>query len=507
VRSILAVVPDAALGIDYGTSNTVAVLRHADGKVRPLLFDSSPLLPSAVFLTDTGRLLVGQAADRSARLDPARYEGHPKRRIDDLDVFLGDRALPVTSLVAAVLLRVREEAERAAGGPVGSATLTYPANWGSARRQVLLDACAQAGLPAPALVPEPVAAATYFASVLGHQAAAGQCFVVYDLGAGTFDASVVQRTADGFRDLAYQGLDDVGGLDLDALVVDHASTVLPADVWRRLSSPSGAADLRHHTMLWQDARHLRESLSRESSASMFVPIADQEVLLTRQQFEAAAEPVLRRTIEVAVRTVKQARVRDADVAGWFLVGGATRTPLVATMLFRATGVPPVVLEEPQFVVAEGALRVGRTATDQDIPFVPVPSPDPLVPLPVPVPRDEERHEDWPPIPPGPVPAPRPVPDPPPSTVERSAPFGTGYLGLTAVCAALFEVVVLSFGAGGPLFHPARLTALTTTVLAVGWHIRRTVRPGPVLVDWLANLLALGAAGVLLAYCVANGFLA
>src|SRR5438132_1358417 len=66
--SILVTVSGAAIGIDYGTSNTVAVLRHADGKVRPLLFDSSPLVPSAVFVGDTGRLLVGQAAERSARL-------------------------------------------------------------------------------------------------------------------------------------------------------------------------------------------------------------------------------------------------------------------------------------------------------------------------------------------------------------------------------------------------------------------------------------------------------
>lgn len=302
---------------------------------------------------------------------------------------------------------------------------------------------------------------------------------------------MVQRTADGFRDLACQGLDDIGGLDLDALVVDHVATVVPAEVWRRLVHPSGAADLRHRTMLWQDARHLREALSRETSASMFVPVADQEALLTRQQFETAAEPVLRRTIEVAVRTVKQARVRDTAVAGWSLVGGATRTPLVATMLFRPTGVPPVVLEEPQFVVAEGALHVGHTATDQDIHILPLP------PAPEP-PKD--------PVPPTPSPVPAPSPRPIPSIVERSAPYGTGHLGLIAVCAALYEVLVLCFGAGGLLFHPARLVALITTVLAVGWHLRRTVRPGPVLVDWLANLLALGAACALLLYCLANGFL-
>lgn len=104
---------DAALGVDYGTSSTVAVLRHPGGRVRPLLFDSSPLLPSAVFRDDAGRLLVGRDAEHAARLDPARYEPSPKRRIDELDVRLGERAVPVPELVAATLVRVRGGAARA----------------------------------------------------------------------------------------------------------------------------------------------------------------------------------------------------------------------------------------------------------------------------------------------------------------------------------------------------------------------------------------------------------
>ncbi|MFC4996276.1 Hsp70 family protein [Dactylosporangium cerinum] len=373
---------DASLGIDYGTSNTVAVLRHPDGKFRPLLFDSSPLLPSAVFITDDGRLVVGRDAERSARLDPARFEPHPKRRIDDLDVLLGERAYAVTELVAAVLTRVRAEAARTRGGTVPDVTMTYPATWGTARRQVLIDAAMAAGLPRPTLVAEPVAAATYFASVLGHRMRPGQCVVVYDLGAGTFDASVVQRTEDGFRELSCRGLDDVGGVDLDALVVAHARSVIaPAapDVWQRLSTPQGAADLRHVTMMWTDARHLREALSRESSASMFIAAADQEVLMTRQQFEAAAQPVLQRTVDLALDTLKQARVRPDEVVGWFLVGGGTRTPLVATLLHRTSGVAPTVLEEPQLVVAEGALYMADLAATPPATFTGVraaPSPEP-----------------------------------------------------------------------------------------------------------------------------------
>src|SRR5690242_7906546 len=98
------------LAVDYGTSNTVAVVRRPDGAVRPLLFDSSPLLPSAVFAGPDGRILTGGDAERSARLDPARFEPNPKRRIDELDVLLGDRAFPVAELVAAVLRRVYTEA-------------------------------------------------------------------------------------------------------------------------------------------------------------------------------------------------------------------------------------------------------------------------------------------------------------------------------------------------------------------------------------------------------------
>jgi molecular chaperone DnaK (HSP70) len=469
-------VPDAALGIDYGTSSTVAVLRHPGGKVRPLLFDSSPLLPSAVFRNESGRLLVGRDAEHAARLDPARYEPHPKRRIDDLEVLLGDRAVAVTELISAVLSRVRDEALRTLGEPPATLTMTCPATWGAARRQVLLDAAARSGLPVPALVAEPVAAATYFAAVLGHAVQPGQCVVVYDLGAGTFDASVVQRTEDGFRDLACRGFDDIGGLDLDALVVDHARTVTePAspEIWKRLAAPQSAADLRHATMLWTDARHLREALSRESSASMFIPVADQEILFTRQQFEAAAEPILARTVALALTTVKEARVRPDAVVGWFLVGGGTRTPLIATMLHRATGVAPTVLEEPQLVVAEGALHLATTAA----------APEPRAP------SDDRLWPDPPPIP-----APKPLK----SVEARSAGkgVGAGFAELFALVAAGFAAVLLLVvpllqGRGNEFW------LLAGAGIAVGgvWRVWRLYRPGSRIVDWAA--VAVGALALLM----------
>jgi molecular chaperone DnaK (HSP70) len=128
------------LGVDFGTSHTVAVLAWPDGRRGPLLFDGSPLLPSAVFADPAGRLLAGRDATHAARAQPERFEPHPKRRIDDGTVLLGDTELAVADLIGAVLQRVAAEAGRVAGAPIGQTALTCPAGWGQPRRQVLLAA-------------------------------------------------------------------------------------------------------------------------------------------------------------------------------------------------------------------------------------------------------------------------------------------------------------------------------------------------------------------------------
>src|SRR2546423_5072375 len=103
----------ARLGIDFGTTHTVAVLETADGRVEPLLFDSSPLLSSAVFASADGRLLTGRDGERSARLDPTRYEPNPKRRIDEATILLGPTEYPLPQVIGAVLGRVVADATRA----------------------------------------------------------------------------------------------------------------------------------------------------------------------------------------------------------------------------------------------------------------------------------------------------------------------------------------------------------------------------------------------------------
>src|SRR5216110_741212 len=228
------------LAIDFGTSNTVAMLRTPDGRMRPLLFDGSPLLPSAVYLNTDGRMLVGRDAERHARLDPGRFEPNPKRRIDDGTILLGDAELPVPQVFSQVLAQVAGEARRQLGAPAEEVRLTHPARWGERRRSLLVEAARMSGLiagsTAPRLIAEPVGAASYFTAVLGSAVPVGRSLAIYDLGGGTFDATVVRRTPTGFEVLAEEGLADVGGLDFDHAIVEHLGRAYRAshpDVWAR----------------------------------------------------------------------------------------------------------------------------------------------------------------------------------------------------------------------------------------------------------------------------------
>jgi hypothetical protein len=351
------------LAIDYGTSNTVALLRWPDGQIRPLLFDSLPLLPSAVQDRD-GQLITGRDALHVAGVDPSRYEPHPKRRIGEMGVLLGDREYDIADLVAATLRRVVEQAQRASGAAAPAGTvLTHPVAWGSIHTSIMSDAAARAGLVDPVLVPEPVAAATYYATVLGHPLDRGHAVVIYDLGAGTCDVTVVRRgDNDGLDILAADGLDDVGGLDLDALVVDLAGAQAGTQAgaaderWQRLLRPQSPLDLRSARMLWDDAQFAKIELSRQSTTELFIPHLDAGARITLEQFQATARPLLARTVRATAATLHTANVPADRIAGLFLVGGSTRMPLVATMLFHELRISPTTIEQPETVIAEGALH-------------------------------------------------------------------------------------------------------------------------------------------------------
>jgi actin-like ATPase involved in cell morphogenesis len=324
-----------------------------------LLFDSSPLLPSAVFAAADGRLVVGRDALHHARFAPGNLEPNPKRRIDEERVLLGDREVEITDLIAAILRHVHDEAVRVSGGAALAVAVTHPAGWGPVRRLVLADSAAAAGLGEVTLVPEPAAAAHYFTGVMDRQLAADRALVVYDFGAGTFDASVVRPTDGGFQVVAIDGLADVGGIDVDAAVIEWLRTSSPAEagpVWARLTNPETTGDARERHLLWDDVRTGKEVLSRSTSIDLRLPLLDREVPVTRAEFDRVAGPLVERTVRTTAALVRHAQLDPAQIGGVFLVGGSSRIPLVGSLLERTLGVRPTAAEQPELVVAEGSLH-------------------------------------------------------------------------------------------------------------------------------------------------------
>ncbi|MFI5908122.1 Hsp70 family protein [Dactylosporangium sp. NPDC051541] len=352
---------DIRLGIDFGTSSTVAVLALPGREPRPLLFDGSPLLPSAVGVDPTGRLVVGRDALHAAVGAPGSVERYPKRCVDDGTVLLGDAECTVPALFGAVLGRVLDEATRAAGAAPGDVVITHPAAWGGERRAVLRQAIAPASVR---LISEPVAAAHHLVAVAADRLPDGGTALVYDFGAGTFDATVVRRSGDGFAVLATQGRPDSGGLDIDAAIVAHVAAAVPdAAAWARLNEPATPADRRARAQLWENVRTGKESLTRAGSTLIHVPVLDVEVPLGREALDALAAPILARCTDTARAVLTNAGVEPSAGLVILLVGGASRMPAVAATLHREFGTEPLNLDQPELAVAEGSLRAGDAAVD------------------------------------------------------------------------------------------------------------------------------------------------
>ncbi|GAA4006904.1 Hsp70 family protein [Allokutzneria multivorans] len=355
------------LSVDLGTSNTVAVLSAHGRPPRVVEVDGSATMPSAVFASEDGGLVVGRDAERRARLDPSRFEPNPKRRVDDTTLLLGNTVITVTDAMAAVLQRVADETKRQLGDAMpDEVRLTHPAQWGAIRRNVLLSAARLAGFgPQLTLVPEPVAAAAHFASFPERSLAPGQALAVYDLGAGTFDVAVVGATPTGFVVLAENGLPDLGGLDVDHALLVHVGREVSyrdPEKWQRVLRPESTADRRARRTLLEDVRAAKEALSRHPQTEVPMPEPFDDVLVTRAELEALIRPSLLRSIELLADTIGSAGMTPESLAGIYLVGGSSRIPLVAKLISDRLRVVPTSLDQPETAVALGAHHVPQDGT-------------------------------------------------------------------------------------------------------------------------------------------------
>ncbi len=345
------------LGIDFGTSYTVAAVA-IDGNVTTVDVEANgrSRLPSSVFLSLDGQILVGTAAQHQAVFAPERYEPTPKRVLGEGELFLGDRLVPVSELAAAVLRRVYTEACRQQGETAPrKVRITHPADWGDARKSVLKEAVEKAGMSTYELVAEPVAAAVRI-SLAATQP--GETIAVYDFGGGTFDAAVLLRTKEGFEIAGPPaGRDPLGGEDIDVRIVNYLGEVLAdeyPDDWPKILNPTDVAWRHKASDLREEVQRAKETLSEVGVCQLWVPGIERDVQLTRDELEHLIQADIEATMDCLQRALDDAHVKAKELKAIYLVGGSSRIPLVGTSIYRRFDVMPSVQDNPKSVVALGA---------------------------------------------------------------------------------------------------------------------------------------------------------
>ncbi len=350
------------LAIDFGTSYTVAAALVSGRSAEVIEVDGNRRVPSVV-LAEGDTYVVGKLADELSAAYPGRTLRAPKRRIGDASpVVLDGRPHQAVDLIAAVLKHVYDEAVRQYGHPPTEVRLTHPAVWARPQLNRLLEAATKAGIEHAVLVSEPVAAALAYATEVG---VAPQSHVaVYDLGGGTFDTAVVTPTDYGFQIVGRPGGDrSIGGELFDELLAEHIGSQLNPATWESIQSSDDQMWRRLSANLRHEIRRGKEMLSGYPVAELLVQVPGELIQkrVTREEFEALIEPHVASTIELLERCIRDAGIDPTRLAAVYLVGGASRTPLIARMIEeRFPGIPISRRGDPKTSTAIGAALAVRS---------------------------------------------------------------------------------------------------------------------------------------------------
>jgi len=335
----------ALIGIDLGTTNSlIAVFGEAGPTLIPnALVDV--LTPSVVGVDDANEIVVGKAARERLLTHPDKTVASFKRFMGSArETTLGPHRFRPEELSALVLRALKADAEAQIGAPVTEAVISVPAYFNDLQRKATLDAGRLAGLSVERLVNEPTAAALAYGL---YEVKEGK-FLVFDLGGGTFDVSILDKYEGVMEVRATAGDTQLGGDDftnvIEQVLADNHEFHLPA------LTPTAAARLR------RTAEALKLNLTSAESAPYELALDDATLsgTLNRQSFEEASAALLRRLRAPVERAIADALLKPEELDNVVLVGGATRMPMVRSLVARLFGRLPLVHIDPDRTVALGA---------------------------------------------------------------------------------------------------------------------------------------------------------
>ena len=360
-----------AVGIDLGTTNSaIAVLEGGEPTIIPNA-EGGRTTPSVVAFSKSGEILVGEIAKRQAVTNVDRTISSVKRHMGtDWSVEIDDKKYTAQEISARILAKLKADAEAYLGEPVSNAVITVPAYFNDAERQATKEAGTIAGLTVDRIVNEPTAAALAYGLDKGKE---DELILVFDLGGGTFDVSLLEvgKDDDGFSTIqvrATNGDNRLGGDDWDARIVDW--------LVKQVKSKDGV-DLSKDKIAMQRLKDAAEQAKKELSSATSTNINLQylsmsesgpihlDEKLTRSNFQEMTADLLERTKIPFHNVIKDAGVKVSDIDHVVLVGGSTRMPAVADVVRELTGKDPNKGVNPDEVVAVGAaLQAGVIQGDR-----------------------------------------------------------------------------------------------------------------------------------------------
>ncbi|KWS17225.1 molecular chaperone HscC [Pseudomonas syringae pv. syringae] len=335
------------VGIDLGTTNSlVAVWRDGSSELVTNALGET-LTPSVVGLDDDGQILVGKAARERLQTHPEKTAALFKRYMGSAqEIRLGSATYRPEELSSLVLKSLKADVERAFGEPVTEAVISVPAYFSDAQRKATRIAGELAGLKVEKLINEPTAAALAYGL---HQKEGETSFLVFDLGGGTFDISILELF-DGVMEVrASAGDNFLGGEDFDQVMVEHFVNL-------HRDEPDFPSTELIAPALRREAERVRKALGQEGSADFVLRHADREwrKTITQEQMSDFYAPLLNRLRAPAERALRDARIRVADLDEILLVGGTTRMPLIRKLAASLFGRFPSIALNPDEIVAQGA---------------------------------------------------------------------------------------------------------------------------------------------------------
>ena len=346
------------IGIDLGTTNSCVAVIEGGEPVVIANAEGARTTPSVVGFTKTGERLVGQVAKRQAITNPERTIASIKREMGtNYKVEIDGKAYTPQEISAMTLAKLKADAEAYLGEPVTEAVITVPAYFNDSQRQATKDAGTIAGLNVKRIINEPTAASLAY----GVDKESDQKIMVYDLGGGTFDVSIIEM-GDGVTEvLATNGDTKLGGDDFDQCIIDWL-----ADGFQK----ENGIDLRGDKMAMQRLKEAAEKakieLSGVASTAINLPFITADATgpkhldtsLTRAQFDALTAHLVERTLVPVRKAMNDAGLKASDLSKVLLVGGSTRIPAVQEAVKKEMGVEPFKGINPDECVAVGAAIQG-----------------------------------------------------------------------------------------------------------------------------------------------------